>query len=64
MISDEEIGGIDHNNHVASRGAGILDNSYEKKYVRNSRLIDRHDSDANKTEITRIIADDDLMDDS
>ena len=30
--------------------------------MRNSRLIDRHDSDANKTEITRIMNDDDFLD--
>ena len=45
-----------------SRGAGILDSSYENKYVRNSRLIDRHDSDANKTEITRRMNDDESDD--
>ena len=69
MISDEiSQSGLDINNQAASRGAGILDNSYEKKYVRNSRLIDRRDSEANKTEVDcfpreRIIVDEDFLDD-
>ena len=57
-------------NHFGPRAGGILDNSYEKKYLRNSRLIDRRDSEANKTEVDcfprdreRIIVDDDYLDD-
>ena len=52
MMQSDDVShsGPDNNNQAAPRGTGILDNSYEKKYVRNSRLIDKRDSEANKTE--------------